>query len=258
MRLRLGIAPAVAATLLFLCGCATQPPAGDPDALADYRARHDPIEPLNRKFYAINSVLDQNLLRPVAVGYHEAFPDKVRDHVHDVLSNLGNPAQLANDILEGNSRKAGNTLMRLLINSTIGVGGIFDLATKWGWPDHDNDFGLTLAVWGVPDGPCLYLPVLGPNNIRDAIGYGVNTAFDPLTWVSFAGSTIFGWTRFGVGAVVSRERVLNETDAIQQTALDPYATYRSLYQQSRASAVAAARVDLPATVPDWFPRPSGH
>jgi phospholipid-binding lipoprotein MlaA len=177
--------------------------------------------------------------------------------VHNLLSNLGNPAQLANDVLQGKPRKAGNTLMRLLINTTLGVGGIFDVAKTLHYPDHDTDFGLTLAVWGVPEGPYLYLPVIGPSDPRDAIGYGANSALDPFTWVSFGGSNAFGLTRFGMAAIDGRSRYLSTTNTIDKTALDRYATYRSLYRQHRAATELAAVRDLPATQPDWYRGPNG-
>jgi phospholipid-binding lipoprotein MlaA len=252
MRYTTLIKPALALTLLLLAGCAEKPPANDPDALADYNERNDPYEPLNRKFYALNNALDKALLRPLAVGYRAAVPMVVRTHVHQTLSNMSNPTQLANDVLQGKPRKAGNTFMRMVINTTIGVGGVFDVASGWGFPDHDTDFGLTLAVWGIPSGPFLFLPVLGPSNPRDAVGYGGNTVLDPFTWVSFGGSATLGWSRFGLGAVDARERALDATDSIDKTALDIYATYRSLAQQHRESAVTAAEEDLPATVPNWY------
>ncbi|MBV9653140.1 MAG: VacJ family lipoprotein [Acetobacteraceae bacterium] len=254
MRPRILTDLALAGALFLLAGCAQKPSAGDPEALAEYEEANDPLEPTNRKFYAVNDALDRNVLRPAAVGYRKAVPETVRVHVHHFLSNLNNPAQLSNDVLQGKPRKAGNTLMRLLINSTVGLVGIFDVASDWGFPDHDTDFGLTLSVWGIPEGPFLFLPVLGPTNPRDAVGYGVNTPLDPLTWLGFPGSSTFGWTRFGAAAVDSRERVLDATDSIHKTALDPYATYRSLYTQSRNSAMEAAKKDLPATVPVWFPQ----
>ena len=243
---------AAAALLAALCGgCAAhRPPAPEAGDEA-----HDPYEPLNRKFYAFNEALDRNVLRPVALGYRDVTTPSVREHVHGVLANLANPAQLANDMLQGSPRKAGDTLMRLLINTTLGVAGVFDVASDLGWRDHDNDFGLTLAVWGVGGEPFLYLPVLGPSDPRDAVGYGANTVLDPLTWVGFPYSSTFGWTRFGVGAVTTRERLLSVTDTVRKTALDPYATFRSLYEQNRAGEVARARKDLPATVPVWFPQP---
>jgi phospholipid-binding lipoprotein MlaA len=252
MRCTTLIYPGLALAILLLAGCAEKPAANDPDGLADYNERNDPYEPANRKFYAINNALDKAVLHPAAVGYRAAVPMVIRTHIHQTLSNLNNPTQLANDVLQGKPRKAGNTFMRMVINTTIGVGGVFDVATGWGFPDHDTDFGLTLATWGIPGGPFLFLPVLGPTNPRDAVGYGANTVLDPFTWVSFGGSATFGWSRFGISAVDGRERALDATDAIDKTALDAYATYRSLSQQHRESAVTAAEEDLPATVPNWY------
>jgi phospholipid-binding lipoprotein MlaA len=235
-----------------MAGCAHQIAAGKAEDSTDPGEAADPYESLNRRFFAVNAALDKNLLHPVASAYVSAVPASARTRVHNTLSNLNNPAQLANDVMQANPRKAGNTFMRFIINSTLGVAGLFDVARGWGYPDHDTDFGLTLAVWGVSDGPFLYLPVLGPTNPRDAIGYGANSALDPLTWASFGGSASLGWARFGIGAVDGRSRLLSATDTIDKTALDRYATYRSLWEQHRAAAVAAAKQDLPATTPDWY------
>ncbi len=251
------IAAMLVAAPLVLCasGCGGRTQTADP-AAAETDEGHDPYEKINRTSFAINRALDRTVLHPAAVAYRGVVPDGVRSHLHNMLSNLGNPAQLANDMLQGRPRKAGDTFMRLILNSTVGIGGVFDVAGKLGYPDHDNDFGLTLAVWGVQGGPYLFLPVLGPSSPRDGIGYGINTTLDPLTWASFGGSATLGVARFGVGALDGRSRVLNDTDAIDKSALDPYATYRSLYQQHRASEVAAARKSDPATVPSWYSGPS--
>ena len=156
----------LALVALGLSGCATKPPASDPDALADYEQTNDPLEPTNRVFYAINNGLDTVILRPAALAYRYAVPEPVRNGVHNVLSNIGSPVQLANDMLEGKPRRAGDTTMRFLINTTVGVLGIFDVAKKWGYPDHDADFGMTLANWGVPGGA---VPVpAGPGPHRSA------------------------------------------------------------------------------------------
>ncbi len=256
MQLSMLISKSLGAAILLTAACAPKPPASDPEALAFYKERNDPMEPTNRKFYAVNNAIDRYALRPVALGYRHAVPSVVRRHVHNTLANLGNPVQFANDVLQAHPRKAGNTMMRLLINTTVGVGGVFDVASGWGFPDHDTDFGLTLAVWGTPTGPFLFLPVLGPSDPRDAVGFGVNVVLDPFTWVTFGASATLGWARYGVGAVDSRERVLDATDSIRKTALDPYATYRSLFQQNRAANVEAARKDLPATIPVWFKQPA--
>ncbi len=248
---------AAAMALGVLSACATRPPASDPQALADFNETNDPLEPTNRIFYAINNGLDTVLLRPVAQAYRFVVPQPVRTGVHNVLANLSTPVILANDMMEGEPRRAGDTTMRFLINTTVGVVGVFDVATGWGYPAHDVGFGTTMALWGVPEGPFLFLPVLGPSNPRDASGFGVDTATDPFTWVgSGVAVQALGYGRYGLSAVDARERVLDATDQIDKTALDPYATYRSLYRQHRQSEIDEVRADKRATVPVWFPQPA--
>jgi phospholipid-binding lipoprotein MlaA len=254
-----GLFAAVVLVVVGLSGCATKPPADDPDAVADYVQTNDPLEPTNRVFYAVNNGLDTVILRPAALAYRYVVPGAVRDGVHNVLANLGTPVQLANDMLEGKPRRAGDTTMRFLINTTVGVLGIFDVAKKWGYPTHDSDFGMTMALWGVPEGPFLFLPVLGPTEPRDAVGFGADIALDPFTWIGHpndTGRTIFNWTRYGLNAVDSRERVLDAVDQIKKTALDPYATFRSLYRQHRRAQIETLRNDNRTTVPVWFPQPA--
>ena len=246
------LTPPLLAVLLLLGACTTPRPVNDPAALAEYEETNDRFEPTNRFFYAVNDGLDTYVLRPLAVGYRKAVPGAVRRPIHNVLNNLSTPVQFANDVLEAKPRKAGDSLMRFAINSTAGVGGLFDVATDLGYPDHSADFGMTLAVWGVGEGPFLFLPVLGPTNPRDATGFGVNSVLDPLTWASFGGSQTLGTTRLVTGAVDTRERLLDQIDNIKKGALDPYATFRSLYRQNRADEVAKAKQDRPATVPAWF------
>jgi phospholipid-binding lipoprotein MlaA len=252
---------ALAAALLLLgplLSCATPPPASNPEALADYKETNDPLEPTNRVLYSINNGLDTVILRPAAVAYRTVVPQPVRNGIHNVLSNLSTPVQLSNDVMQAKPRRAGDTTMRFLINSTIGVAGIFDFATKLGYPDHDTDFGITLAIWGVPEGPFLFLPLLGPSDPRDAVGRGVDYALDPFTWVG-QGAVVraLKWSRFVLNAVDQRERALDVIDNIKKTALDPYATFRSLYRQHRAAQVEETRNDNRATVPVWFPQPQG-
>ncbi len=249
----------LALVVMGISACATKPPADDPDAIADYEQTNDPLEPTNRVFYAINNGLDTVILRPAAQAYRYVVPGPVRQGLHNVLSNIGTPVQLTNDILEGKPRRAGDTTMRFLINTTAGALGIFDVATKWGYPDHDADFGMTMAVYGVPEGPFLFLPVLGPTDPRDAAGFGADIAIDPFTWVGGphdTGLTAFNWSRYGLNAINSRERVLDSLDQIKKTALDPYATFRSLYRQHRHAQIEELRNDNRATVPVWFPQPT--
>jgi phospholipid-binding lipoprotein MlaA len=241
----------------LLAGCATPPPASDPDALADYRTTNDPLEPTNRVIYGVNDALDTAILRPAAVAYRDVLPEPVRTHTHEFLTNLSNPVTLADDMLQGKPRRAGDTLMRLLINTTLGVGGIFDVASGWGYPQHDTDFGVTLALWGLPEGPYLFLPLFGPSGPRDATGIGADIALDPFTWVG-RGTTvqILDGVRFGVSAIDARAAHIDDIDQIKKTALDPYATFRSLYRQHRAAQIQETRDDNRATVPAWFPAPA--
>lgn len=247
----------IAAVLLgSVGGCAKAPVASDPEAVADYNETNDPLEPTNRFVYRINNGLDTVIVRPVAQAYRFLVPSPVRGGIHNVLSNLGTPVQLSNDMLEGKPRRAGDTSMRFVINSTAGVLGIFDFAKDWGYPDHDADFGMTLALWGLPEGPYLFLPLFGPSNPRDAVGRGMNAVMDPFTWVGQGVAvTALNWSRFGMNAVDQRERHLDDVDSIKKTALDPYATFRSLYRQHRQAQIDDARNDTRATIPVWFPQP---
>jgi phospholipid-binding lipoprotein MlaA len=253
---RLTLAAMLLLLLGPLLGCATPPPANDPEAVADFNEANDPLEPTNRVLYKINDGLDTILLRPAALTYQAVVPEPVRTGVHNILSNLNTPVQLGNDVLEAKPRRAGDTTMRFLINTTLGVVGIFDVAKKLGYPNHDTDFGLTLALWGVPDGPFLFLPVLGPSNPRDAVGRGVDIVADPFTWVGHGAAVkALNWTRYVLTVVDARSQYLDAIDSIKKTALDPYATFRSLYRQHRTAAIEAARDDDRGTLPIWFPQP---
>ena len=244
----------LAATLLTVVGCATRPPAGDAEAQAEFRQTNDPYEPANRFFYKIDDGLDTYVLRPVAVAYRAAVPGAVRRPVSNLLDNMANPARFANDVLQGRPRRAGDTMMRFVINSTAGVGGLFDVADKLGYPRHRTDFGVTLALYGVGEGPFLFLPLLGPSSPRDAGGYAADVGLDPLTWASFGGSTALNVSRYGLRTVDTREQLIDPIDDVKRNALDPYATFRSLYRQNRQSLVDETRADRRATVPAWFPR----
>ncbi len=247
---------AAAALAAMVAGCATPPPANDPDALADFNQTNDPLEPTNRVFYAVNDGLDTVILRPLAVAYKYAVPEVVRTHTRNVLDNLWGPVALFDDMLQARPRRAGDSLMRLLVNTTVGIGGVFDVATGWGWPAHDTDGGITLALWGLPNGPYLFLPVLGPSSPRDATGFGADIAMDPLTWIGKGDAVVaLGWARYSIGAVDARAGVLDTLDKVKAQALDPYATIRSLYQQHRQSQIDDARSDDRTTVPAWFAQP---
>ena len=232
----------------LLGGCAAPCPAtshakAQPEPQADGDAGdNDPFERANRVLYAVNDGLDTVLLRPLAVTYRAVLPEPVRKPIGNLLANLNNPTIFANDVLQGKPHRAGVTAMRLLVNTTLGVGGLFDVAGHNGFPAHDNDLGITLALWGVPAGPFLFLPVLGPSNPRDAAAFGVGIALDPFTWPPNGGGfNAFRLSRAGTDAVSTREKVLDVTSSIKKTSLDPYATYRSLYEQHRESTIEQMR-----------------
>ena len=142
-----------------------------------------------------------------------------------------------NDVLQGDPERAATTLARFLMNSTFGVAGLFDVAKAAGLPGHSEDFGQTLAVWGLGEGPYLFIPVIGPSNPRDLTGFGMGIAADPLTWIIADGDSTaeaLGWTRTGLTAADTRESLIEAIDSVNQTSLDPYATLRSAYRQRRA------------------------
>jgi len=246
-RSRLGLALVLT---LAVAGCASAPPADDPQAVADYNEANDPLEPTNRVFYEINDGIDTVVMRPLAQGYRAVVPEPVRQGVHNLLTNMGTPVVFANDLLQNKPTRAGDSFMRFLINTTIGVGGIIDVAKDLGYPYHDTGFGTTLALWGANEGPFLFLPVLGPSNPRDLMGFGVDMVTDPWFWVGNGGlgKKIFDWSRMGLSALDARSRFLDDVDNIKKTALDPYATFRSLYRQRRNAEIEAARADHRGTV----------
>lgn len=249
-------APILALGIAASClgACATRPPASDAEALQEYRQTNDPLEPTNRFFYKFNDTLDRYTFKPVAQGYVAVVPAPVRTGLHNVLANLSSPVLFGNDVLQANPRRAGDTLSRFLINSTVGVLGTFDVAKGWGIPGHDTSFNVTLGVWGVPDGPFLYLPILGPSSPRGVAGFAGDVALDPFTYVPHGyGLLTLNWARYGLGLVDARAALLGDLDKVQASALDPYATIRSLYRQHTASQIEEDRHDRPMT-----PAPAAH
>lgn len=218
---------------LMLAACAT-PPEDDPIAMAEYEAANDPFEPLNRQVFEINMFLDRILLKPVAQAYVWLFPIELRDAIHNIITNADEPVNFANALLQGNMERAGTALGRVAINTTLGVGGMIDVASDLGLQPVEEDFGQTLAVWGVESGPYLVLPLFGPATVRDGFGRVGDFFFDPLTYVlwntdkEYIGPSILVTT-----AIDLRSRNLDTLDEIERTSIDFYATIRSLYQQRR-------------------------
>ncbi len=237
--------------LAALSACAARPDPADADAVAEYRMAIDPIEPLNRGLYFVNEGLDTLVVRPAAEMYRVLLPPEVRTGVRNALGNLRTPVILANDLLQGQTYRAATTTGRFLVNTTVGVAGIFDVARDLGLPPHTEDFGQTFAVWGVGEGPYLFVPLLGPSNPRDLAGFATGIAADPLTWVG--GIDGFSYGRTGATVVDTREGLIETLDQVRATSLDPYATLRSAYRQRRAAAIANQGEVPPAAPGTGFP-----
>ena len=221
-------------TVLALTNCAS-PPEGDAEAMAEFKKVNDPVEPMNRGIFSFNQGLDKAVVKPITGGYRAITPDPVRRSVHNFLTNLRSPVILFNDVLQGELSRAGVTIMRFLINSTIGVAGLWDQAAGMGFERHDEDFGQTLAVWSVPAGPYVMLPIFGPSNPRDAVGKLVDFFIDPLNL--WAANTERDWiplTRTLVGGIDTRDQLWDVLDDLEKSSIDFYAAIRSLYRQRRA------------------------
>lgn len=219
-----------------LSGCATAP--ADPAARAEFEAENDPIEPFNRAVFAFNLQMDKMFLKPAAIVYRETLPQPVRKGVGNFLSNLRSPVVLANDLLQGEMDRAGNTASRFVINTTVGVLGVWDAAAQFGIPGHSEDFGQTFGVWGVGEGFYIVLPIFGPSNPRDAVGLAVEYYVDPFNlWARE--ENVEGWifARSLVTGIDYRSRNLETLDELERTSLDYYVAIRSLYRQRRANEI---------------------
>ena len=222
--------------VLSLGACAT-PPA-DPAARAEFEADNDPIEPVNRAIFDFNLVVDGTIIKPAALVYRGVLPEQARTGIHNALDNLRSPIIFANDVLQGETQRAAITAWRFLINSTLGILGIFDVAKEAGYVGHSEDFGQTFAKWGIGEGPYLVLPILGPSNPRDTTGLVTEWFTDPFNmWMSNTDRDWVVWTRTGLEGVDWRSRNIETLDELQKTSIDYYAAIRSLYRQRRASEI---------------------
>jgi phospholipid-binding lipoprotein MlaA len=240
---------------LALAGCATKPPASDPAAVAAFEETNDRLEPLNRAMFQVDQALDTVLFRPVAWTYREVVPDPARRGVTNFLRNLRAPISFANSVLQGDLDRAGQTVGRFVVNTTVGVLGFADVAADLGTPYLYEDFGQTLATWGVGDGSYLYLPVVGPSSIRDGVGLAVDSfAIDPVAWYSYGDNP--GWVRwayFGALYTDVKAGTMDATDELKKSSIDYYAALRSAYRQNRAKEIRnGAPAPLPAENGDPF------
>lgn len=215
------------------------------DAEADdvaYGDDNDPLEPINRVVFDFNNMLDQIIAEPTARLYRQ-FPQEMRISVSNAFANLRSPITLANDVLQGEWERANTTANRLLINSTLGIGGLYDPALEMGFEPHVEDFDQTMALAGISPGPYLMLPILGPVSARHALGLAVDSLAHPLTWVLAGQPLLVQLAPKGAELISEREKYLDPIAEIRTTSPDYYAAIRSLYRQSRMSAISNGRID---------------
>lgn len=224
--------PAVTAIIaLGLSACSTTPSSTD--------AVYDPFENLNRKVYGFNEGVDKAVLGPVARGYANTVPEPARDGLRNFLANANSPVTFANDILQAKPHRAAETFARFVINTTVGIGGLFDVAGKSGLEGHREDFGQTLAVWGAPSGAYFVAPLLGPSNLRDTTGRIVDIALDPLTWIEFGLSDLdvyISGSRTVVSAVDLRAELEPAFENLRAQP-EPYTALRRAYSAQRETEI---------------------
>lgn len=251
------------AALVVVAGCASQPEtapeSGGPETaqaspefedMAAFEEPGDPLEIPNRFIFAFNLALDVFIFKPAAATYRFLLPEEVRDSVRNFLRNLRTPVVLANDLLQGEWERAETTATRFALNTTVGVLGLFDIASGWGYAYHDEDFGQTLGVYGVGEVVYIVLPILGPSSARDGVGIVVDTFFDPLTYVAdaydFETELL---ARSALTGVDRRSRNIESLESLQRDAIDFYARVRSLYRQTRDNEIRNGEVLGPTPIP---------
>ena len=204
------------AIMLLVSGCATTVTSGDPT---------DPWERMNRSFYAFNDTVDRAVLEPVA-GLYLKLPGGVRRSIYNFLDNAAYPGTALNQLLQGKVEPAMQDSARFVFNTTLGIGGLFDVSTGFGLERHDEDFGQTLAVWGMEEGSYVHYPMLGPSSVRDTPGIAVGVLTDALTYVAALPLALL--------EIVDRRANLASAARVRdESAFDPYVFTREAYRQRR-------------------------
>ncbi len=195
---------------------------------------HDPLEGTNRAIMSFNGAVDKAVIHPVVKGYRYVVPDFARTGLRNFLRNLKSPIRFANQLLQGDLEGAGTVLERTVINTLIGAGGLFDVAGYEGIEYEHEDFGQTLAVWGVGHGPYLVMPFLGPSSLRDGAGYAVDGFADPLRfYLKSTDREGLYYTKLGLDYLDLRESLVDVLEDLDETSIDYYAAVRSAYYQRR-------------------------
>ncbi len=218
----------------IVAGCATPP--SDPAERVAYEQNRDPLEPLNRQILDLNLFIDRILLKPATKVYIAIVPEEARDAVKRALDNMKEPVVVINNVLQGEFERAGISVGRFTVNTTLGLAGLLDVAAELGLAKERGDFGQTLFVWGLPEGPYLIVPLLGPSTPRDLIGMSADAYIDPFSFLATVKHLDqIQIARFVVDGIDQRARVIEILDDLEKNSLDFYAQLRSLAQQRRAA-----------------------
>lgn len=212
----------------------------------------DPMEDVNRVILKMNENTDKNVILPIAKGYRNVTPGFFRGAVRNFLTNLNSPVIIGNQLLQGDLTGAGNATARVIINTLAGFGGILDLAEMGGIEHEPEDFGQTLATWGVGDGMYIMLPLLGPSTLRDATGTLIDSYADPVRIYLFnIDEEPLHYTRVGVGLLAKREELIEVVDDLRRNSFDYYAAVRSAYYQHRQSLINDQESFVEEEIPDY-------
>jgi phospholipid-binding lipoprotein MlaA len=214
----------------------------------------DPWSGANHELYAINHTVDHAVIAPVIHAYIRVTPKVFRTGLSHAVDNLEEPRIAGNDLLQLHPARAGIAITRFILNSSFGLAGLVDVAATSGLPRHESDFGQTLARYGAPSGPYVFVPIAGPSDIRDGVGRLIDAFGDPLT-AAFGGlgDTTFGNVRAGVTVVTARTDADDQLTGLDRDFTDPYAALRSAYSQNRAAMVASAKGETQATAVQDLP-----
>ncbi|OLE18969.1 MAG: hypothetical protein AUG50_04945 [Betaproteobacteria bacterium 13_1_20CM_3_63_8] len=212
------IAPALALCAVVLAGCAAAP------------SKVDPLEPWNRTMYSVHTAVDDAVIKPVAKTYVQVWPEPIRTAVSNFFGNIDDIFTGINDALQGDGNRAGDAFGRVLLNSTFGLAGIFDLASMMGITKDHNDFGLTFGKWGAPDGAYLFIPLFGPTTVRDGTGAVVRIYFSPTGYISDIAVRNSLW---GLNYLDTRAQLLQSEGVLDTASIDKYRFLRNAYLRAR-------------------------
>lgn len=193
----------------------------------------DPFEDRNRRVHAFNKDVDQTLVRPLGIAYASTLPPEIQSSVGHFATNLGQPSVAANSLLQGDLRGFGIASLRFAVNSTVGIAGLFDAATDLGMPQHDTDFGETLYVWGVEEGPYVEAPFIGPSTRRHTVGRFVDFFLDPIDFALGSPERYYGTIASATNGIGARGRLVDTIDGVLYDSADSYAQTRQIYLQNR-------------------------